>query len=654
VRRAFATLVLGVLVLGSMPFTATPAVAAPSFSLARQTPWVQSDGRVEFDLTIVGAPLDATVNVAVHAAVVSRTAFDLTLEGAELGAELYSVDVPVGAIPAVGSSERRLGLRVGAGEDPAATVPITGPGVYPVELSLIVDDEDDPISFVTHVVVVDDNGNGTAIGEPLGVAWVWPLDVDPELTDEGMLTPDGVAELRTDGRLGRQIDALAGARIPVTLAPSGFAVEQLRELDLDTGRMLDDILASPNQIVTDGYVPLDVPSLLDAGLDRAVTVGRLAGAASLEAALGGPPDTSTSLAVPIDHGALDTLVDNGVRRMIVDEDDLSSAATDLTRARPFHIEGGDRTVLAATFDPGLGALLEGSGAPALRAQQLLAAMSLVAYEAPNRARAVVIVNPARWDPEVELLDSLLGGLVGHPLLDPMTLDRLFESIPQETDGASELTRTIDASDPPQPPTRAESYLDATRRQDAFRSFAGPLSPRLTPGDRALLVALASTWGPRSPAAERQLSIVESTIEAFLAQIHIPVDTTITLTARTGSIPLQFVNDTGQEVTVRVMLESDKLDFPDGRAREIVLPPRSSTEHVDVETLTPGRFPLLLTVTSPDGEIVVSSARIDVRSTAVSGVGVFLTAGAGFVLAAWWINDLRKRHRARAASIAPAD
>jgi len=643
VVRALLAAVLGV---GSITVAASPAAAAPSFTLSGQTPWTIVDGTVDFDLTIIDAPLDATVSVTVHEAMTSRTAFDNSLEGEDLAGTIHELTVPVGLLPAIGSSERRLTLQLdGAGVPAPDRVPIGEAGVYPVELALTVGGAE-PISFVTHLVVVAGDGSAPAIGERLGLSWVWPLAATPELTPDGELAATGAAELGANGRLGRQIAALADSPIPVTIAPGGLTAAQWIALDPPTAPSFLDVLGPPNQVLSSGYVPLDIPALLDAGLDSGVTSGLVAGTASLEATIGARVDTRTTLALDIDGPTLTRLTDANVDRMVVDADDLEPAASDFTPARPFQLSNDNRSVQAAAVDPGLVDLLDGDEAPVLRAQQFLAALSLVASEAPNRARGLVVVNPTSWDPESEFVAAVLAGLDGHPMLEPMTLQAFFDTVPPETDGDVVLDRSLAPRESPATPVDPDAYRDAEARQEAFRSFAGPLSPRLVPGDRALLTSLASTWGPDSADASTQLALVQTSLDAFLEQIKIPVGSTITLTARTGSIPLTFENETGQDVTVRVTLESEKLDFPDGAARNVALPPRASTESFEVETRTSGRFPLVLTVSSPDGELVVSSARVDVRSTAVSGVGVFLTAGAGVVLAGWWANDFRKHRKSR--------
>jgi hypothetical protein len=66
----------------------------------------------------------------------------------------------------------------------------------------------------------------------------------------------------------------------------------------------------------------------------------------------------------------------------------------------------------------------------------------------------------------------------------------------------------------------------------------------------------------------------------------------------------------------------------------------------VEARASGSFPLRITVTSPDGVLTVTRARVTVRSTFVSGVGVVLSVGALIFLVAWWGLHFRSTRRNR--------
>ena len=54
------------------------------------------------------------------------------------------------------------------------------------------------------------------------------------------------------------------------------------------------------------------------------------------------------------------------------------------------------------------------------------------------------------------------------------------------------------------------------------------------------------------------------------------------------------------------------------------------------------------MTSPDGTLPIATERLTVRSTAVSGVGVVLSIGAGLFLAGWWIHHVRSERRLKSA------
>ena len=60
----------------------------------------------------------------------------------------------------------------------------------------------------------------------------------------------------------------------------------------------------------------------------------------------------------------------------------------------------------------------------------------------------------------------------------------------------------------------------------------------------------------------------------------------------------------------------------------------------------GSSPVQVTVTTPGG-LAIGDATIKVRSSFVSGVGVFLTVGAIVFLVLWWGWDIHHRRKKRA-------
>ncbi len=667
-RGAVAVAVAALVATGTSPAFAGVAGGAGTtrFELLDMTrSWLAPGDVTNLALRVEGAPPGAEVSLVARQVIDSRTGFERTFTGEGLGSVAAQVAFPIEQLPSgTGPNTRVLALGV---QDPAAPpdparlqLRRTTPGVYPVEVELR-DAEGAVLSeFVLPLVVIPPGPGGTPpVGERLRVAWIWPLVADPAHLPDGQLDPDVVAELRPDGRLGRQAAALAGASdIPLTIAPGPETLESWNTVATDDQALSTSLVAAraalgSNQVLSGPYVPIDAASLIAAGLGSQVGAELSRGNETLSVLLATRVDPRTALAGTLDGTALAQLRDANIDQIIVSADALVPVEVEsqFTPAQPFALQSQGRSATGVAADPGLRAPLTGDDPPALRAQQFLAGMAVVALEQPNVARGVAVVNPDDWSAPAPLLAAALEGLRDHPLLDPVTVDELLGQVPPETQGGSPVVRVPEPVVAPPPPVTAAAFLEAQGRLIAFQSLMGSSDPRLAGGESALLVSLSSAWEGSAgrERARAELGFVDRSIADVLAQIRVPVGSTITLTAREGRIPVTFLNETDQTVRVKVRLESDKLFFPDGAEREVELPPRNKTVGFAVESRASGTFPLQLTVTSVDDRLVIQSTQVRVRSTVVSGVGVFLTVGASLFLAGWWLLHFRRgRRKARAA------
>ena len=68
--------------------------------------------------------------------------------------------------------------------------------------------------------------------------------------------------------------------------------------------------------------------------------------------------------------------------------------------------------------------------------------------------------------------------------------------------------------------------------------------------------------------------------------------------------------------------------------------------IPVTVRASGAFPMQVTITSPDHGLPIAHTRFDVRSTAISGIGLVLTVAAGLFLALWWARHARDTRRRR--------
>ena len=671
---ALVTVSAAAVVLAAMPAgagvqppstTTSAAPGAASLVLTRQPAYVTVGGNLPLRLQVRGQAAGTpglTVSATAHEAVTSRSGFESALQGRDLGSVLGQVELPLDLFPAAEDGSRTLTFPLQADDAPRdpSRLPLRRTGVYPVEVELRQPDGTRLAGFVTPVVAVAPGANGgPAIGQRLGVSWVVPMVAPPAYQADDKPDPDVVDQLRPDGRLGRQAIAFANAGVPVTLAPGPETLEAWTQLANDDPGLTTSLNAlrdalGRSQVLAGPYVPIDVRSLVSGGLSDQVGSQLVQGNEKLSALLGTRVDPRTEIARPANDASLARIRDAGIDRVILDGADLTPRDDQFTPAKPFVVRSQQGMATAVGSDVGLQRLLDGNDPPALRAQRFLAGLSVVALEQPNVTRGVVVLEPDDWDANSALLESTLAGLkADHPLLQPVTVDDLLATVPPATSSNAPLERQLAPEPVPPPPVTERDYTDAETELAAFNALVPPPNPVADPGNRSLLVSLSSAWTGAAgrSRARAELGKIHLDVEQFVNRLHVPaVNSTITLTADKGEIPVTFLNDTGQQLRVRVHLQSDKLQFPDGDQRILDLPPRSTTVRFTVQAQNSGTFPLTLKVTSPDGALPLQQTEVRVRTTFfVSNVGLILTVGAGLFLAGWWAHDIRRRRRRRAAT-----
>jgi hypothetical protein len=137
--------------------------------------------------------------------------------------------------------------------------------------------------------------------------------------------------------------------------------------------------------------------------------------------------------------------------------------------------------------------------------------------------------------------------------------------------------------------------------------------------------------------------------AQLAQITFSTGRTITLTARTGSIPITIFSTAPYIVVGRLTVSSDKFQFPQGSSRQLTINHATTPVRIQVEARTSGDLPIEVQLDATGGSLVIAQGQLTVRSTATSVVGIVLTAAALVVLLAWWGRTWRAGRRKKRAA-----
>jgi hypothetical protein len=301
-------------------------------------------------------------------------------------------------------------------------------------------------------------------------------------------------------------------------------------------------------------------------------------------------------------------------------------------------------VLGLAPDPTVMERLEGPGSPGLVVSQVIAELALIRLEQPSVARASVVRLQPGLDAAV--VEQLLGAIgTGRPF-QAVSLAGAFEhAAPVLDGGGNPVDRALDPAPGDELPPATAQRIELGRADlDTFVAMVGPTSDLPDEPSRHLLAASAAGLGDDERRAH--LDAAATAIDAVEGRVSTPPTFTLTLTARDGTIPLTIRNDSGVPVRVRVHLRSQKLEFPEGDTLELELTEPITRIDIPVRSRATGAFPLRIDVRTPDDRHSLSMSRYTVRSTAISGVGLVLSLGAGLFLAVWWARHWHKTRRSK--------
>lgn len=646
----------------------TSGSSSARVTLVDQSPWVGPDGNFELRLRVDGAPAGSQVALQVYRPVSSRTAFAQSIDGENLGSTLRPLPpvLPLDALPRAADGTVQLSYPVTTTDPSPLGIRVDGQGVFPVLVSLLDGNDDELDRFVTHLVRLPTTDT---VARPLAFSLVVPFAAGPGFAPDGQ---PRVADADVH-RLGAAAQALAtNPGVPVSLDPVPETVESLA----DSGDAGADSAASlarsltGRQVLGDSFVPLDLgswvattdPTAADE-LSRQTTTGNDV----LAATLGTRPDRRTTVTDrTVSPEALTYLSGIGVDQLVIPEDQLgplSGQAAQVTFTQKFDvIDSEGRAMRSVMADAALAARLTATDDPVLNAHLVIADLAVLFFDRPNTARGAVLVVPDDLSVPQATYDALLSSLSrpsidaasaagGHQIVAPMTLDDLFDATSAATGNsrASTLVRPYSADEP----AGLGSLLDQVRatraRISSFATIVGSGADRATTRiallDRQVLIAESA--GLDDAVRRAYFDGVRASIDSQLRSIVTPADQRVTLTARSGDVPVTIENQLDYPVDVKVTLTSAKVEFPDGNVRTVTLPPGTPTQvDVAIEAKASGAFPLDVVVQSPDGATTLGAARYTVRSTAISGVGLLLSIGAGLFLLLWWARHFRTVRRDR--------
>lgn len=636
----------------SVPSHAAPGNRRPStqpaaLELVSQTPTVAPGGTFDLAVRATGLPDDAYLEVVIRGRVRSRSELAASIEGDGLRSEVHRRSPLLASLPADPQGAQHLVISL----DPAAAdgVRISSPGAYPVQVAAEDSTGTELASFVTHLIVRPGSADASP---PLAVAVVAQLGAPAALQPDGTtsIDEDTVADLQ-----GLTTALAETAEVPATLAARPETLDALAAVvaDAPNAAELLDLLpraAAGRLVLALPYVDVSPDDLMTANLSTELA-GQLArGAATLEEALGVQPVGASWLAGDeLGTRGLRSLQDVGVQHLVVAADDvapLRSGVLSLSLAQPFQLEdtadrGGDG-VDALEVDDELLAHLDGEGPAGLTVSRILTELAVLWFEQPGIARAAVLPVDESSDPAV--VRGLLAGLRDSAILRPVSLDEAFAAAePLRQPGGGLVDRALVDQPSGGSISRDLAFLLGLQR-GRLGSLSGLLgaSPVISSLEAHLFVAVADGLSPSQRSAH--VETVRAAIDEVVGGVTTQARETITLTARDGTVPITLHNDTGAPVVVVLRARSTKLEFPEGDAVELTLTDPITRLDLAVRARTSGSVKLDLSVTSPDGGLLLDERHLTIQSTAISGAGALLSAGAAVFLLVWWARHWRRTRR----------
>ena len=274
-------------------------------------------------------------------------------------------------------------------------------------------------------------------------------------------------------------------------------------------------------------------------------------------------------------------------------------------------------------------------------QRFLAETAMIAAEAPDSARTIVVAPPEGWSPPQTLASDLLGDTTAVPWLKPAALGSLSS--------APDTQRTVPRQPPPasqeSPGELSHGYLSQISalgaRLGAYKSMLyQPDQAYVQALDQALIATESAAW--RGGGMSQGLALADS-LKAYLknaeSKVKIITSAQVTMGGSSGQVPVSIQNGLHQAIQVRVVASADKSP---GRTSQltvgrlprpvVVQPQQPLTVRLQVSSAPQGSTVIHLSLTSANGTpLTFTDTQLTVLSTRYGRAILFLIGAAIGVL-----------------------
>ena len=335
-----------------------------------------------------------------------------------------------------------------------------------------------------------------------------------------------------------------------------------------------------------------------------------------------------------------------VADVILPEGDLSVApSTTLNWGAPFHIQGA-AAITAISTDSALSALVTDSSIePGRRAALVLGTLAFLHFEAPNAptSRSVVIEAPIASTPAAFITD-FLRGFSHNPFVSLSSLTPTFTSTLIGTNGAPTTLSLAPSSSTSQWSSHNVSSLTTLIAQ--VGSYSQAVTSSYVSNELRVAVEKSEVVGEPDK-RQRRIDAATNGLNKQLSSFSVD-PSAITLAGPGTSLPITLISRANYTVTAVVHLITDRLEFPKGKDVIITLDSPTKSLRVPTSSHQGSSLTLQVVVTTPDDQVTLARAAIQVRIAGTSIVGYLLSLASLLVLATWWWRTYRRRSKGRHA------
>ena len=638
-RARFAAALAALVLMPLVAITNTsPAAAQTSgrIDLVAQTAFV-GDDPATIDLRVI-APADSTIRIQIFEALTTRE--DIRASYTGLGEQrpfsnfICDLDEPLDEAHCQLNSTKEI-FSIEIPDEEIGEILRINQGALPVVITLEDNNGEIIDRLITHLLVLEEQRRPT-----LHVAF------SADLSAPLAIQPDQTINLDTQNLFARAERIAERNEIPITVA---LQPETLQALAISGSEQLTAFakLLSDRPVLNAPWVDLDEEAWRLTGDTTLIADQYSYGADVISEILGRRPTNISKLDADATIETLALLRSNGTQAVLVPPNQITGRTTDSSEFAPFQLRDATGTALTAiAIDTSLRQTLNHAD-PELAGHR---ALTELAIEAANATvDKAILFDFDQLEPAA--LEVLLDGINERSNLRTSPLTRALQvPVARDTDGQP-VRAALTPTQAPDLSQRAADIGVTRGTVDAYASMVAPARTPITALETLMAAAAASSLSDEQSAAYT-LSVFDAVI-AGTANITIEPAERITLTDRQANLRITIRNGQPLPITVDLLLSAEKLRFPDGGRFSRTLVPGDNEITVRVETLASGDARVTVAITSPGGQLELHEGVIDIRSTAISGLGLVISIIALIVLGGWWVRTIRRVRRNRAAATVAA-